>query len=103
MYNRRVLVCLLLITSALSIATELIAFFYLFLQFSNILSGLSPSVLMTHDVIFFAFISGASLWVHELIEATLALGDKLEARGEVVWKTKTASGMKSEKKPPSSS
>jgi hypothetical protein len=65
---------------------ELLAFYYLFLQFSIVFSGSEPKELIMHDMIFNAWISVMAVFVHELIETVIDLGDRLEAKGETVWK-----------------
>lgn len=89
MYSRRLMLILRVFSAALSIAMELLTFYYIFLQLNTVLSDLSPSTVATHDIIFFAILTTMSVWVYELAGTIIALGDKLEQRGELVWKTKT--------------
>lgn len=86
MYSRRLMLILRVFSAALSIVMELLTFYYLFLQFSIIFSGSEPKDLITHDMIFNAWISVMAVFAHELIEMVIDLGDKLEAKGETVWK-----------------
>lgn len=87
MYNRRMLQLLLPFTSGLSVTLEVLIFYSLFLQFERLFLGNPPSELLYHDIIFYSALTAMGVWVHELIGAVLDLGDRLELRGESVWKT----------------
>jgi hypothetical protein len=86
MYSRRLMLILRVFSAALSVVMELLTFYYLFLQFSIIFSGSKPKELVTNDMIFHALISVMAVFAHELIEMVIDLGDRLEAKGETVWK-----------------
>lgn len=88
MYNRRVLEGLLLFTAGISVTMEVLIFYSLFLQFERLLSGDVPSELLYHDIIFYIALTSLCVWVHELIGIIIDLGDRLELRGETVWKKK---------------
>ena len=87
MYNRRMLCLLLPFTAALSVALEILTFYSLFLQFERLFLGNPPSELLYHDIMFYSALTAMSVWVHELIGEVISLGDRLELRGESVWKT----------------
>ena len=89
MYNRIAVVMLKVLSSLIAVGSELMSFYYLFLQFENILTGSGISHIVQHDIIFFAIITAASVLVHELVEMIIDLGDRLETRGERIWKNGT--------------
>lgn len=86
MYDRQFMFIAKAISAVIAVATEVFIFYYLFLQFANVQCGMRPSPLWWDDIIFYSVIVSLSTWVHKLIDIVVELGDRLEQKGETVWK-----------------
>ena len=89
MYDRRFFEGARALSGAIGVLTELLAFYSLFLQFERLLSGTNASAMLYKDIIFYVVITALSVFVHELIGVMLDFGDRLELRGDSVWKKKS--------------
>ena len=86
MYDRRFMFMAKALSAAIAVTTEVFIFYYLFLQFAKVQCGAQPSPLWWDDIIFYSVIVSLSAWVHKLIDIVVELGDRLEQKGETVWK-----------------
>lgn len=89
MYNRLSAVMLKVLSGLIAVGSELASFYCLFLQFESVLTGSGTNRIIWHDIIFFVIITAVSVIAHELVDMMLYLGDKLEKRGERIWKNGT--------------
>ena len=89
MYDRRWFMSARALSGVIGVLTELLAFYSLFLQFERLFSGSSASMMLYKDIIFYVIIAALSVFVHELIGIMLDFGDRLELRGDSVWKKKS--------------
>lgn len=87
MYYRKGIVIFKIIAAILSVILELSFFYYLFSLFENVLMHNNNTSVIQHDILFYLALTTLSVWIHELTSVILDLGDKLEQRGEPVWKT----------------
>lgn len=87
MYYRKGIVMFKIIAAILSVILELLFFYYLFSLFESTLMQNSSTSVIQHDILFYLALTVLSVWIHELTSVILDLGDKLEQRGEPVWKS----------------
>ena len=86
MYNRTVIRLMGFGAAGIAVVVEVLMFYSLFVQFDLLLSGSAPSTIVRNDIIFYALITALAVWAHELASILIELGDRMEARGETVWK-----------------
>ena len=86
MYNRTIIRLMGLGAAGIAVVVEVLIFYSLFVQFDLLLSGSAPSVVVRNDIIFYTLITTLAVWAHELTGLLIELGDRMESRGETVWK-----------------
>lgn len=86
MYNRTVIRLMGFGAAGIAVVVEVLMFYSVFVQFDLLLSGSAPSIVIRNDIIFYALITALAIWAHELTGLLIELGDRIESRGETVWK-----------------
>lgn len=86
MYNRIAIRLMEFGAAGIAVVVEVLMFYSLFVQFDLLLSGSAPSIVVQNDIIFYALITALAVWAHELTGLLIELGDRIESRGETVWK-----------------